>query len=178
MANKVLFLLAHPNLRSSRANRLIGDIMKHTPGVTYRALYDLYPYFHIDVLKEKLLLVEHDLIVFQHPLYWYHMPPLLKLWLDEVLEMGFAYGPGGDKLKGKKILVSVTAGGSEEAYARDGMNRYKVEDFLLPWDQTANLCRMQWMPPLIFHSSMQAEAAVLETHAKNVQNKILEYIRG
>ena len=27
--------------------------------------------------------------------WWYSSPPLLKLWFDEVLTFGWAYGPGG-----------------------------------------------------------------------------------
>ena len=38
------------------------------------------------------------LVVWLQPIHWYSMPPLLKLWLDEVLAFGWAYGPGGDAL--------------------------------------------------------------------------------
>lgn len=34
------------------------------------------------------------MIVFQHPLYTYSCPALLKEWLDRVLSRGFASGPG------------------------------------------------------------------------------------
>jgi len=34
--------------------------------------------------------VAAKLVVWQHPIHWYGMPPLLKLWLDEVLAFGWA----------------------------------------------------------------------------------------
>lgn len=48
----------------------------------------------IDTPYEQALLREHDVIVFQHPLYTYSCPALLKEWLDRVLSRGFASGPG------------------------------------------------------------------------------------
>jgi hypothetical protein len=61
-------------------------------------LYEEYPDFYINVKREQQLLIEHDIIVFQHPFYWYSSPAILKQWEDLVLEFGFAYGPGGTKL--------------------------------------------------------------------------------
>ena len=54
-----------------------------------------------------------SLIVLMHPIQWYSMPALLKLWLDEVLTYGWAYGPGGSALKGKDLWLVATTGGPE-----------------------------------------------------------------
>lgn len=43
---------------------------------------------------EQQLLLEHDIIVFQH-FYWYSCPAILKEWMDRVLEYGFALGLKG-----------------------------------------------------------------------------------
>ena len=61
-------------------------------GVRLHDLYEAYPDFLIDVEAEQALLLEHDVIVFQHPVYWYSSPAILKEWQDLVLEHGFAYG--------------------------------------------------------------------------------------
>lgn len=50
----------------------------------------------------------------------------MKLWIDEVLEYGWAYGTGGTKLNGKKMLNVVSAGGSNEAYSSGGSNRFEI----------------------------------------------------
>ena len=64
----------------------------------------------IDVRAEQELLVSHDVIVSQHPFYWYSSPALLKEWQDLVLEHGWAYGRGGTKLTGKILFNAITAG--------------------------------------------------------------------
>src|SRR4051794_39300314 len=102
-----LFVIAHPFLERSRANRAVALAVDNVPGLRMRNLYDLYPYFHIDVEEEQKQMMAHDLIVIQHPMYWYSMPALLKQWLDEVWQCGWAYGPEGDKLKDKNFLLSV-----------------------------------------------------------------------
>lgn len=48
--------------------------------------------------------------------YWHSLPALLKKWIDDVLTYDFAYGGEGDKLFGKRFLLSFTIGGPEEAY--------------------------------------------------------------
>ena len=67
-------------------------------------LYEAYPDFDIDVRREQELLAAHEVIVLQHPFYWYSAPALLKEWQDLVLEHGWAYGSGGTALRGKALL--------------------------------------------------------------------------
>src|SRR5437879_848106 len=102
-----LFIIAHPFLERSRANRAVLEAVSRVAGVTVRNLYDLYPYFHIDVEEEQRQMMAHDLVVIQHPFFWFSMPALLKLWIDDVWLYGWAYGPEGDKLKGKKFWLSI-----------------------------------------------------------------------
>ena len=65
-------------------------------GVTFHDLYELYPDFDVQVEQEQELLISHDMIILQHPFYWYSCPPLLKQWIDLVLEHGWAYGKEGE----------------------------------------------------------------------------------
>ncbi len=71
--------------------------IQNQKNITVNQLYEEYPDFKIDVAKEQKLLLEHDNIVFQFPLYWYSFPAIMKQWLD----YGFSHGIGGDKLKCK-----------------------------------------------------------------------------
>jgi glutathione-regulated potassium-efflux system ancillary protein KefG len=147
--SRVLILLAHPSLQTSRIHaRLLGGASE-VPGVTLRDLYQLYPEFDVDVGAEQELLARHDLIIWQHPFYWYSVPPLLKQWIDLVLEHGWAYGSGGDALHGKTVLSVVSAGGPDEAYREGGYNRFTFRQFLRPLEQTARLCGMRYLPPWI-----------------------------
>jgi putative NADPH-quinone reductase len=171
---KTLCLYVHPNPRGSRANRAITQSIASLPNVTFRALYEIYPEFYIDVDAEKKMLLEHDLIFIQHPFYWYSMPPLLKLWMDQVLELGFAFGPGGDSLRGKDFLLSITTGGSSESYSASGPNHFPIESFFPPYEQTAKLCGMNWHKPLVLHHALKVGEDVLAAHAEKVRDRILE----
>ncbi|HKN03281.1 MAG TPA: NAD(P)H-dependent oxidoreductase, partial [Buttiauxella sp.] len=97
---KVLLLYAHPESQDSVANRVLLQPAQKLANVTVHDLYAHYPDFFIDIYHEQALLQEHDVIVFQHPLYTYSCPALLKEWLDRVLSRGFASGVGGNALEG------------------------------------------------------------------------------
>lgn len=169
---KILVNFAHPFPEKSRANCTILESLESLPGVTVNDLYEKYPYFNIDIQTEQDLLTQHDIIVFQHPIYWYSVPPLLKMWYDEVLELGFAYGENGDKLAGKLFQLSITAGGAVSAYSKAGFHETDIQDFFPPWRQTARLCKMLWQEPLILHNAGRATDDELAAHAEEVRKHI------
>ena len=92
-------------MEQSRVNRRMLRAAQAS-GVIVRDLYRLYPDYLIDVAAEQALLAQAKLVVWQHPVHWYHMPPLMKLWVDEVLAFGWAYGPGGTALRGKDLWLA------------------------------------------------------------------------
>jgi glutathione-regulated potassium-efflux system ancillary protein KefG len=146
---RVLILFAHPVIQKSRTHRrLIREVPDH-PDITFRDLYELYPDFQVQIPEEKALLAAHDIVVWQHPVYWYGMPPLLKQWVDLVLQHGWAYGKEGTALAGKKVISVVSTGGSAEAYTRDGFHRRTLEEFFAPIERTATLCRMEYLKPWV-----------------------------
>lgn len=121
--------------------------VKNIPGVTINDLYQQYPEFDIDVEKEQQLLLQHDIIVWQHPLYWYSAPALLKQWQDLVLEHTWAYGKNASALQGKRIFNAITSGGRKDAYQQQGLNHCTIFELLRPFERTAELCRMHYWPP-------------------------------
>lgn len=149
---RILVIFSHPALQSSRANRQLLQAIDGLEGVTLHDLYQQYPDMYIDVKREQALLAEHDLIVFQHPFYWYSCPAIMKEWMDLVLEYGYAYGPEAHTLAGKQWLSAITTGGAPESYCSAGYNQRPLLDFLLPFQQTAQLCGMHWLPPFVLHS--------------------------
>ena len=122
-------------------------------------LYEVYPSFNISAKNEQKLLLEHDAIVFQHPFYWYSVPAILKEWQDIVLQHGWAYGAGGTQLSGKITFNAMTTGGPEQAYGKAGWNNFSLRQFLAPWEQTANLCKMRYLAPFAVHSALQYASA-------------------
>ena len=152
--SRILILFAHPAFQRSRGHRFLVEAVRQLDDLTFRDLYEQYPDFNIDVAAEQRLLVEHDIIVLQHPLYWYSCPALLKEWLDLVLEYGFAYGDGGEALRDKKMLSAITTGGSDRAYTRDGLNHCTIWELLAPFRQTARFCGLEYLPPFVVHGML------------------------
>lgn len=155
---KILLYLVHPAYERSRANRALVDAVRDLPHVTLHDLYEEYPDFLIDVEREQDLLRAHDVCVFQHPLFWYSSPALLKEWQDLVLQYGFAYGTEGRELAGKAWLTATTAGGDRAAYCAEGQNRFSVRTLLAPFEQTARLCLMRFLTPFVVFSSTKLDA--------------------
>lgn len=152
---RVLVLFAHPVLERSRVNRRLVSALRDVENVSIHDLYASYPTLNINVAREQELLLSHDVIVFQHPFYWYSVPAILKEWQDLVLEHGWAYGAGGTKLQGKITFNAVTTGGPATAYAKGGYNRFTVRELLSPWDQTAHLCGMRYLAPFAVHAALR-----------------------
>ena len=125
-------------------------------GVTLVDLYAEYPTFDVQVEREQQRLLEHDVVVFLHPLYWYSTPALLKEWQDLVLEHGFAYGSSGKSLHGKWFLSALSAGGPESAYRREGYNQFSIRELLYPLEQMAHLCGMPYLPPFALFGARTA----------------------
>jgi glutathione-regulated potassium-efflux system ancillary protein KefF len=159
-------IAAHPHLRDSRVTRRLLDVARATPGVAVRDLYASYPDYDIDVSTEQASLAQARLVVMLHPIQWYSMPPLMKLWLDEVLTYGWAYGQGGHALRGKDLWLATSTGGAESAYQPSGYNRYFFDAFLPPYEQTAVLCGLRFLPPMVLHGAHRAAATEIEAHAQ------------
>ena len=171
----VLVVVAHPALEQSRVNRRLMRAAQALPGVEVRELYRLYPDYLIDVAAEQAALARARLVVWQHPLQWYAMPPLMKLWVDEVLAFGWAYGPGGTALRGKDLWLATSTGGAQPSYRPDGYNRYLFDAFMPPYEQTAALCGMRFLPPLLLHGAHKADERDLAAHAETYAQRLADY---
>lgn len=146
-------------------------------GVTLIDLHAEYPDFQIDIDREQTQLLAQDVIVFQHPLYWYSTPAILKEWQDLVLEHGFAYGTEGTALNGKIFFNALTAGGLEAAYCAEGYNHFTIRELLHPIEQTAMLCGMSYLPPFaLFGSRTAIEEGCVDRHIDDWV-RLLEAIR-
>lgn len=152
---RVLVLFAHPVLERSRVNRRLVDAIRDIDDVTIVDLYETYPTLAIDAAAEQERLLAHDVVVFQHPFYWYSTPAIMKEWQDLVLAHGWAYGKGGTKLRGKITMNAITTGGPAQAYERTGYNRFTVRELIAPYEQTAHLCGMRFLAPFVVHGALR-----------------------
>ncbi len=177
---EILVIAAHPQLEHSRVTRRLMEAVQRLQAkadskVVLRELYRLYPDYFIDVPAEQALLAEAKLVVWLHPVHWYSMPPLMKLWLDEVFAFGWAYGPGGHALRDKDLWLAASTGGREESYRPDGYNRYFFDAFMHPYEQTAALTGMRWLPPLVLHGAHRVGEAELAAHAELLASKLASW---
>ena len=173
MPARVLILFAHPALQKSRIHRVLADAVASLPGVTFHDLCERYADFFIDAEAEQALLREHDVIIFQHPFYWYSAPAIVKEWQDHVLRYGFAYGEGGTALRGKLTLSVLTTGGPEESYRADTGDHFTVRQLLAPFEQTARQCGMDYLPPCVFHGTDGLDDAALSALADEYTRLVL-----
>ncbi|SHG80248.1 NAD(P)H-dependent oxidoreductase [Ferrimonas marina] len=180
--SNILVISGHPDLSQSYTNTVILNQLKQARSdIHVRDLASLYPDSKVDVAAEQAALLEAEVIVLQFPFYWYSVPGIMKQWMDDVLTYGFAYGSTGDKLKGKKLIISTTIGGPEASYSAEGYNQYTVEQLLYPLHQTAKLAQLEWQAPLISHGMIyipgvynsQAEVeAKAQQHAERLLDQI------
>jgi glutathione-regulated potassium-efflux system ancillary protein KefF len=169
---------AHLAIEQSVINRALCDAVRDLPQVNFRDLHELYPDFFIDVATEQAILRDADLIVFQHPIYWYAAPAIFKHFHDTVLLHGFAYGPGGTALQGKDFLLAVSTGAPVEEYGPGGIHHYAFQDLIRPIEQTARFCGMQFLPPLVLHGGHSLSQEVIEAHAARYRRFLEEYQPG
>ena len=173
-AADVLVLVAHPSLGRSRVNRALLRAARAS-GAEVRDLYALYPDYLVDSAAEQARLAAARLVVWQHPIHWYGMPPLLKLWVDEVLAFGWAYGPGGTALHGKDLWLVATTGDAEDSYRPDGYNRYFFDAFVPPYEQSAALCGMRFLPPLLVHDAHRIGEGEIASQAAVYAERLASY---
>ncbi|MEP7282286.1 MAG: NAD(P)H-dependent oxidoreductase [Rubrivivax sp.] len=175
---EIVVLVAHPQIQQSRVTRaLMRRAAALGPAVDVRDLYALYPDYWIDVDTEQAALRDARLLVWLHPVHWYGMPPLMKLWLDEVFTFGWAYGPGGDALRGRDLWLAASTGDAQDSYGPHGYNRHFFDAFLPPYEQSAALCGLRWLPPLVLHGAHRADEAEIEAHASVFADRLATHPR-
>lgn len=174
----ILLLFAHPALEKSRVNQALLQATEGLDAVTVNDLYEAYPDFEIDIDREQELLLQHDYILFQHPFYWYSAPPIIKQWEDLVLEHGWAYGRTGKALTGKKMMNVITTGGQQVAYHPTGVNRFSIRQFLVPFEQTAVLCNMTYLPPYVVHGTHRITPDRTDAHVAEYRTLLTNLAEG
>jgi glutathione-regulated potassium-efflux system ancillary protein KefF len=170
----VYVLAAHPNLRESRVNRRLQEAARGLAGVDVNDLYTSSTDYEFDVPAEQARAEAAQLIVLLHPIQWYSMPALMKLWFDEVLTIGWAYG-SGTALRGKDLWLVATAGGTEDSYHPEGYNRYFFDAFLPPYEQTAALCGMRFLPPMLLFGAHRASEEEIAAHVSVFRERLMTY---
>ena len=176
----VVIISGHPDLKNSLANKTILDeIAAQCPQVEIRKLCELYPDYKFDVKAEQAALEKADIIIFQYPMHWYGLPGLLKLYVDKIMEHGWAYGSKGTALEGKVLIASLTTGAPDAAYSAEGVMGHTVEEFSYQIKNFAALCKldfkklfyscgMMYVPGITTEAQKQALIAKAKKHAADL----------
>ncbi|MGI5084955.1 NAD(P)H-dependent oxidoreductase [Treponema putidum] len=142
---KLLIVTGHTHAKDSVGNKKIVALLQEKyPDAEFDDLNVLYPDYAIDIAAEKEKLLRADMIIIQSPLFWYSMTSLIMRWLEEVFEHGWAYGSKGHALDGKKIIIGITAGSTNDDYATGGKMGISVDEILKPYKKTFDFCRMNY----------------------------------
>ena len=173
----IVIIHAHPNAQRSVVGRALLDAVRDLPDLQLRSLYDLYPDFSVDVRAEREALSRARLIVWQHPLLWYSVPSLLKLWFDTVLVRGWAFGDGAAALANKDCLWVTTTGADASAYTEAGAHGVAVETLGLPVERIARMCGMRWLDPVVIHAAHRAGSTALADHGRSFRARLQPYVR-
>ncbi|WP_327180502.1 NAD(P)H-dependent oxidoreductase [Streptomyces sp. NBC_01334] len=176
--SKVLLVVGHPDLSQSKANAALVDAVRDLAHVTVHDLYATYPDFQIDAGAEQALLAEHDVIVFQHPVFWYNTTPLFKQWQDKVFTLGWAFTMDGSpsQLAGKKAVVAVTTGVPADHYTPEGANQATIETLLSNWHATLRLCQFDIQPMVkLYGTAFGLSEEDLNTAAKQYNELLASF---
>ncbi|MCG2792931.1 MAG: NAD(P)H-dependent oxidoreductase [Weeksellaceae bacterium] len=125
---KTLVLFAHPYFEHSTTNVRLLECYENMPNVTFRDLYEDYPDFHIHTFRERKRIVDYERLIFHFPIIWFGLPPLLKLWIDEVFDMRWISEGEFNILSGKDALIIASVGGSEGNYSKEGKYKINAEE--------------------------------------------------
>lgn len=171
---KTLIIVGHPNYAISNVSKAVVDNIKdqNNLDITINILWENYPDYRINVDREQELLKQHDKIIFLFPTQWYEVPSLLKKWEEDVLLSGFAYGKGGDFLKGKQALFISSAAGDSQDYSTEGSNLYPIMDYYKTIYQTYRRCSFEIKEPMFYLGVYRRPDTDIQAFAK----KAYEYI--
>ena len=181
----VLIVTGHTHPETSIANNAIVSILAEKyPNAQIDNLSILYPDFKIDVKKEQEKLSWADTIIIQTPLFWYSMSSLVMRWIEEVFEHGWAYGSKGHALDGKKVVIGITAGSTNEDYAKGGKMGISVDEIVKPYKISFEFCRMNYLGSVFTggmfntgHSTDEEKQAIEKNAAAHCES-IVKMIEG
>lgn len=150
---KKLVIITHPNIEESIVNKTWqSKLEENTDTFVVYSLYEEYPNLDFDIKKEQQLLESYNEIIFQFPIHWYSTPYALKKYIDVVFEYGWAFGPEGNKLSGKKIGFAVSTGGPEESY--NSPTGISIKNLLNDFYLTFEYCGCELLETHVFYGAM------------------------
>lgn len=128
-----------------------------------------------DVVAEIARLEQADLLILQYPMWWHLPPAMLKGWIDRVFIYGNVYTSKqrfeNGRFIGKKAMLSVTVGTSEETYAFNGRSG-DIDLLLWPVNFSLAYVGYQVIKPFVAYGVeaglRYSDAATVEARLKQI----------
>lgn len=157
---KTLVVVSHPYPEQSKVIKALEQHVATLPNVEVRNLETLYgsDINGFDVQAEQQAYEGKDRVVYLYPTHWFNLTPMLKAYFNEVWSYGWAFGPGGEALKGKTLLTVTSAGASEHMYSAEGLVQSTMAEVLTPMKANALYVGMNYAEPLVLFDSMDVPA--------------------
>lgn len=161
---KTLVVVSHPYPEQSKVISALAAHVASLPNVEVRNLESLYgnDINGFDVAAEQQAYEGAERVVYLYPTHWFNITPMLKAYFNEVWSYGWAFGPGGEALKGKTLLAVTSAGAGEPMYSRDGLVQSTMAEVLTPMKANALYVGMTYAEPLVLFNSMDVEPERLQ----------------
>lgn len=130
-----------------------------------------------DVVAAEIKLLDRaNLLILQYPMWWHLPPAMLKGWLDRVLIFGEVYASTKrfekGRFVGKRAMLSVTVGTSQETYAFDGRSG-DIDLLLWPVNFSLAYVGFKVLSPFIAYGVegglRYSEPQILEARLKGVE---------
>ena len=173
---KTLVIVSHPYPVQSRIIKALQQIAENTENVTVRNLETLYgnDTAGFDIKKEQKFCETANRIVYLFPIHWFNLTPMLKAYMNEVWTYGWAFGPGGNALKNKEMLVVTSAGASEHTYSAGGLVKSTMNEVLTPIKASALYVGMTYLEPLVLYNAAETDDRILNEFFRKFAN-LLKY---
>jgi len=127
---KTLVLFAHPYLEYFNNNKELIHFYEKQQHFTFRDLYEEYPEFHIPAFRERKQILNYDRFIFHFPIIWFGIPPLLRLWLDEVVDSHWLNKDQYNPFENKEVFILITTRTKERSFGREGKHKYTIEELI------------------------------------------------
>jgi NAD(P)H dehydrogenase (quinone) len=126
-----------------------------------------------------------ELLILQYPMWWHLPPAMLKGWFDRVLIFGEVYASQKrfekGRFLGKRAMLSVTVGTSEETYAFDGRSG-DIDLLLWPVNFTLAYVGYSVLRPFVAYGVeaglRYSDASVVEARLRRVEQDLEDTLKG